>query len=73
MMMLCTQVNMMYVLLLADRVAQLAGHWASIPKVVGSNPTVASYIFQAYPVWIYTQSNNTYKIFRVAVTPDLNK
>ena len=35
-------------------------HWASIPKVVGSNPTVARHIFQACPVWIYTQSSNTY-------------
>ena len=34
--------------------------WASIPKVVGSNPTVARHIFQACPVWIYTQSSNTY-------------
>ena len=32
-------------------------HWASIPKVVGSNPTVAGHIFQARPVWICTQSN----------------
>ena len=40
-------------------VAQLAEHWASIPKVVGSNPTVAKHIFQACPVWIYTQSNIT--------------
>ena len=45
------------------RVAQLAEHWASIPKVVGSNPTVARHIFQACPVWIYTQSSNTYIIF----------
>ena len=42
-----------------DRVAQLAEHWASIPKVVGSIPTVAGHIFQARPVWIYTQSNIT--------------
>ena len=42
-----------------DLVAQLAEHWASIPKVVGSNPTVARHIFQACPVWIYTQSNIT--------------
>ena len=42
-----------------DRVAQLAEHWASIPKVVGSNPTVVRHIFQACPVWIYTQSNIT--------------
>ena len=33
-------------------------YWASIPKVVGSNPTVARHIFQACPVWIYTQSSN---------------
>ena len=33
-----------------DRVAQLAEHWASIPKVVGSIPTVARHIFQACPV-----------------------
>ena len=42
-----------------DRVAHLAEHWASIPKVVGSNPTVARHIFQACPVWTYTQSNIT--------------
>jgi hypothetical protein len=30
-----------------------------VPKVVGSNPTVARHIFQACPVWIYTQSNIT--------------
>ena len=28
-----------------DRVAQLAEHWASIPKVVGSIPTVIRHIF----------------------------
>ena len=28
-------------------------------KVVGSIPTVARHIFQACPVWIYTQSNIT--------------
>jgi hypothetical protein len=39
--------------------------WASIPKakVVGSNPTVARHIFQACPVWIYTQSNITQAIY----------
>ena len=78
MMVLCTQVNKMYVIATLsvyphraslknmpghggprpDRVAQLAEHWASIPKVVGSNPTVARHIFQACPVWIYTQSSN---------------
>ena len=46
-----------------DRVAQLAEHWASIPKVVGSIPTVVMHIFQACPVWIYTQSNITSIIF----------
>ena len=35
----------------------------SIPKVVGSIPTVAGHIFQARPVWIYTQSNITNIIF----------
>ena len=34
-------------------------NWASIPKVVGSIPTVVRHIFQACPVWIYTQSNIT--------------
>ena len=29
-----------------DRVAQLAEHWASIPKVVGSIPTVVRHIFK---------------------------
>ena len=39
-------------------------HPASIPKVVGSNPTVARYIFQACPVWIYNQCSNTYIIYK---------
>ena len=30
-----------------DRVAQLAEHWASTPKVVCSIPTVVRHIFQA--------------------------
>ena len=38
-------------------------HWASIAKVVGSIPTVAGHVFQARPVWIYTQSNITNIIF----------
>ena len=42
-------------------------HRASIPKVVGSNPTVARYIFQACPAWIYTQSSNTYIIYKAFV------
>ena len=33
--------------------------WASIPKFVGSIPTVDRHIFQACPVCIYTQSNIT--------------
>ena len=37
--------------------------YTSIPKVVGSIPTVAGHIFQARPVWIYTQSNITNIIF----------
>ena len=41
-----------------DRVAQLAEHWASISKVVGSIPTVARHIFQACLVWIHTQSQS---------------
>ena len=46
-----------------DRVAEFAEHWASIPKIVGSIPTVARHIFQACPVWIYTQRNTTSIIF----------
>jgi hypothetical protein len=38
-------------------------HWASIPKVVGSIPTVVRHIFQVCPVWIYNQSNITSIIF----------
>ena len=41
----------------------LEEHWASIPKVVGSIPTVARHIFQACPMWIYTQSNITSIIY----------
>ena len=37
--------------------------WASIAKVVGSIPTVDRHIFQACPVWIYTQGNITSIIF----------
>ena len=37
-----------------SRVAQLAEHLASIPKVVGSIPTVAKHIFQACPRCGYT-------------------
>ena len=42
-----------------DRVAQSEEHWASIPKVVGSIPTMVRHNFQACPVWIYIQSNIT--------------
>ena len=41
----------------------MPGH-GGIPKVVGSIPTVAGHIFQARPVWIYTQSNITSIIMR---------
>jgi hypothetical protein len=36
-------------------------HWASLKNTPGhgSIPTVARHIFQACPVWIYTQSNIT--------------
>jgi hypothetical protein len=43
----------------------LAERWASIPKVVGLIPTVARHIFQACPVWIYTQSNITMHISQI--------
>jgi hypothetical protein len=33
--------------------------WFFCPKVVGSISTVVRHIFQACPVWIYTQSNIT--------------
>jgi hypothetical protein len=46
-----------------DHGGKLAEHWASIPKVVGSFPTMARHIFQACPVWIYTQSNITSILF----------
>jgi hypothetical protein len=64
---LCTQVNMMFVMLLwvyihtgqAWKIClATVGIRASIPKVVGSIPTMARHIFQAGPVWIYTQSIN---------------
>ena len=55
-----------------DRVAQLAEHWASIPKVVGSIPTVVRHIFQACPVWIYTQSNIYHSSARTGRHPNAN-
>ena len=36
---------------------------SAFPKVVGSIPTVARHIFQAFPVWKYTQSNITCILF----------
>ena len=39
---------------------QLAEHWASIPKIVGSIPTVARHIFQACPV--FRQESLVYNI-----------
>ena len=56
---LCTQVSGEYNV----RDVTLSVYWVSIPKVVGSIPTVAGHIFQARPVWIYTQSNITNIIF----------
>jgi hypothetical protein len=38
-------------------------YWAGLKNVVGSIPTVARHIFQACPVWIYTQSNITSILF----------
>jgi hypothetical protein len=43
--------------------------WASIPKVVGSIPTVFRHMFQACPVWIYTQSNITSIIVLYVLLP----
>jgi hypothetical protein len=49
-------------------------HWASIPKVVGSIPTVAGHIFQlARPVWIYTQSNITNILIHLSTQHQLQK
>ena len=36
---------------------------SSIPKVVGSIPTVVRHVFQACPVWIYTQSDITSTVY----------
>lgn len=42
--------------LVSNRVSQLAGHWGSNPKVVGSTLTMARYIqFSACQVWIQTK------------------
>ena len=56
-----------------DRVAQLAEHWASNPKVVGSIPTVVRLIFQACLEWIYTQSNITSIIVDIVSLKALNR
>jgi hypothetical protein len=37
-------------------------------QVVGSNPTVPRHIFQAFPVWLYTQSNITSMIYSIFQT-----
>ena len=67
MMVLCTQVNKMYVIATLSVYPQRAslknmpkvvGSFPTVPKVVGSFPTVARHIFQACPLWIYTQSSN---------------
>ena len=46
----------------ADRVAQLAEHWASIPKVVGSIPTVVGIFFKlarcGYTLRVTSQASN---------------
>ena len=63
MMVLCTQVNKMYVIATLSvypyraSLKNMPGH-GGIRTHVGSNPTVARHIFQACPVWIYTQSSN---------------
>jgi hypothetical protein len=40
-------------------------------KVVGSIPTVARHIFQACPVWIYTQSNIT-QAYQISIDTTLH-
>ena len=55
------------------RVAQLAEPMASIPKVVGSIPTVARHIYKACPVWIYTQSNITSCLFFIDIKKAMYK
>ena len=63
MMVLCTQANKMYVI----ATLSVYPHRASLKNMPGYggirtydlwNPTVARHIFQACPVWIYTQSSN---------------
>ena len=44
----------------SDRVAQLAEHWASIPKVVGSIPTVVRHSFSFSGVEINSASHYLY-------------
>ena len=52
---------------LLNSVAELPEHWSCIPKVVGSIPAVVRHIFQACPVWIYTQSNITSIIYTIEI------
>jgi hypothetical protein len=54
----CTQVNMMLVMLL-----WVCIHTGQAWKICLWPGTVARHIFQACPVWIYTQSNITSIIF----------
>ena len=55
----CSAMQLSYAVWSVRVCDMLAEHWAGIPKVVGSIPTVVRHIFQACPVWIYTQSNIT--------------
>jgi hypothetical protein len=41
------------------RASEVGKRWAGVPGVMGSIPTVVRHIFQACPMWIYTQSNIT--------------
>ena len=84
MMVLCTQVNKMYVI----ATLSVYPHRASLKNMpghggirtydlwnasLGSNPTVARHIFQACPVWIYTQSSNYIhreQIFMIIIVPN---
>ena len=45
----------------------IPGHGGWVPTVGGWVPTVAGHIFQARPVWIYTQSNITSIILDLVV------
>ena len=62
----CTQVNKMLVMLLLVHVYPHRAGLKNMPGHGGqayfSSLPVARHIFQAYPVWIYTQSNITSKL-----------